>query len=118
MFCNQCGEENRNDRKFCTNCGQPLRDYTKPRENLIMPEEIEEKQKVVHRKNNLSKIFSLILLGLQLIVVALLVVSFLVKEPADIICLIVGLGVEFISVVLLIVKNRLIKKANQKLENK
>ena len=29
MFCNQCGEENRNDRKFCSNCGAKLRDYTK-----------------------------------------------------------------------------------------
>ena len=69
MFCNQCGEDNRNDRKFCTNCGAPLRDYTKPRENLIMPEEIEQKKASVAHKNKVVKVFNIINLIIQLIVV-------------------------------------------------
>lgn len=42
MFCNQCGEENRNDRKFCANCGAPLKDYTKQptQEELLMPQDV------------------------------------------------------------------------------
>lgn len=43
MFCKNCGEENRNDRKFCANCGTPLKDYTAPveKEELLMPEDVE-----------------------------------------------------------------------------
>lgn len=44
MFCNQCGEENRNDRKFCSNCGAALKDYTKQptQEELLMPQDVIE----------------------------------------------------------------------------
>ncbi len=52
MFCDQCGEENRNDRKFCTNCGSPLRDYTKPidKKDLLMPEDVVDMQKQAKAK--------------------------------------------------------------------
>lgn len=50
MFCNKCGSENRNDRKFCANCGAPLKDYRKPAEDLIMPD-MEKKQKIVAKCN-------------------------------------------------------------------
>ena len=67
MFCNECGTENRNDRKFCTNCGAQLIDYTKPRENLVMPEDVENKQKLIAKKNSLTKKFNI---ALTLILIA------------------------------------------------
>ena len=47
MFCSNCGEENRNDRKFCANCGNPLKDYTKPtpKEDLLMTQDVIEANK-------------------------------------------------------------------------
>lgn len=66
MFCEECGEKNRNDRKFCTNCGAALRDYTKPKENLITPEEITEKQTKVAKTNKRTKV--LITIGTILII--------------------------------------------------
>ena len=117
MFCNQCGEENRNDRKFCTNCGAPLRDYTKPRENLIMPEEIEKQKMAVEKKNKISKIFGIVSIVLQFIVIVLLAISFFVNEPKDLIMLIVAMSIEIIFFICMIVKNNLIKKSTKELNN-
>jgi uncharacterized membrane protein YvbJ len=60
MFCTECGEKNRNDRKFCTNCGKPLKDYTKPRENLLMPEDIEKAKEDVKKQNKKKIILNVI----------------------------------------------------------
>ena len=42
MFCSNCGEENINDRKFCDNCGDPIKDKTKKttKENLLMQQDV------------------------------------------------------------------------------
>lgn len=116
MFCNKCGSENRNDRKFCANCGAPLRDYTKPRENLIMPEEIAEKQKVV-KKRNLMRLVTNIIMTLFLTVAAgLAIASFYVKNnlvnffaTASAICLVV-------VIVTYIVKRKIMKNLNKALK--
>jgi len=79
MFCNECGTENRNDRKFCTNCGAALVDYTKPRENLIMPEDIEKEQQNVAKRNSLSKKFNIALALILLAAIALAVTTFFVE---------------------------------------
>ena len=76
MFCNECGTENRNDRKFCTNCGAKLIDYTKPRENLIMPEDIEKKQEIVAKRKSLNKRFNIALALIMLITITLTVATF------------------------------------------
>jgi len=80
MFCNECGTENRNDRKFCTNCGASLIDYTKPRENLIMPEDIEKKQEIVAKRKSLNKRFNIALALIMLVTIALTVLAFYYKE--------------------------------------
>lgn len=80
MFCNECGTENRNDRKFCTNCGAALIDYTKPRENLIMPEDIEKKQEIVAKRKSLNKRFNIVLALIMLVTIALTVLAFYFKE--------------------------------------
>lgn len=79
MFCNSCGHENRNDRKFCENCGEKLRDYTKPRENLIMPEEIEAKQNFIKKRNVIAKSFNISLAIILVLGIALLIMTFLFK---------------------------------------
>ena len=77
MFCNECGTENRNDRKFCTNCGASLIDYTKPRENLIMPEDIEKEQQLVAKRNSLTKKFNIALAIIMLIAIGLTTATFM-----------------------------------------
>lgn len=76
MFCNECGTENRNDRKFCTNCGAALIDYTKPRENLVMPEDIEKDQLRVAKRNSLIKKFNIALAIIMIIAISLTVTTF------------------------------------------
>lgn len=61
MYCNECGHENRNDRKFCAECGSKLKDYTKPVENVVMPEEIEKEKEAVEKRNKTSKICNILI---------------------------------------------------------
>lgn len=82
MFCKECGKENRNDSKFCVECGAPLHDYTKPKQDLIMPEEIEKKQKAIKHKKNISKIFNYISLSLIVVAVTFSILTFFVPEKA------------------------------------
>ena len=70
MFCTECGEKNRNDRKFCTNCGKPLKDYTKPRENLLMPEDIEKAKENVKKQNKKKKTLTFIAILLFAAIIA------------------------------------------------
>lgn len=76
MFCKNCGEENRNDRKFCANCGAPLKDYTAPveKEELLMPEDVEQANlKAKQRKNHymIRQILGFVCLALALVGVLL-----------------------------------------------
>lgn len=96
MFCNQCGEENRNDRKFCSNCGAPLKDYTKPRENLIMPEDVENYEKKTKKYDKSLKIFKILMLISFLCAIILLAVSFFVKGKAQMALIIISI-VMFVS---------------------
>ena len=80
MFCKECGEENRNDRKFCSNCGANLVDYTKPREDLIMPEEIKKEQEKVQKKNKVTKIFDIIFYTCLTLAIAFTIASFFVPK--------------------------------------
>ena len=80
MFCNECGTENRNDRKFCTNCGAELIDYTKPRENLIMADDVKNKQELIAKRNSLAKKFNIALAFIMLITIALTVAAFYFGE--------------------------------------
>ena len=69
MFCSKCGEENKNNAKFCSNCGEPLPDLTKPKENLVMPEDAkeellkEENDKVIKHINKILTIIAYVLFG-------------------------------------------------------
>ena len=110
MFCNECGTENRNDRKFCTNCGASLIDYTKPRENLIMPEDIERKQEIVAKRKSLNKRFNIVLALIMLVTIALTVLAFYYKEKLRLILGVCALLSCLLFLIVWIVKVVKIKK--------
>ena len=113
MFCNECGTENRNDRKFCTNCGAELIDYTKPRENLIMPEDIEKKQEIVAKRKSLIKRFNIALALIMLITIALTVFVFYYKENLRIVLGACALPSSLIFIIVWIIKVIKIKRLNK-----
>ena len=110
MFCNKCGSENRNDRKFCSNCGAPLKDYTKPRENLIMPEEISNKQTAVEKRNKLRLTTNIIMTLFLVLGTGFAIASFYVKEILIWVFAIIALICLVIVIITNIVKTSLIKK--------
>lgn len=116
MFCTQCGNENRNDRKFCSECGAPLKDYTKPRENLLMPENLEKQKELVVNKNKRNKILNFIGLGLQTIAITLLIISFFVKNPADIILSTITLTIEIAYLIIAVIKYKKNKTTDKQIE--
>lgn len=114
MFCTECGEENRNDRKFCSNCGTKLKDYTKPVENPIMPEEIKKEQEKVKQKNKVSLIFNIVLLSFLVLALSFTIASFFtietVRQVFAVLCIVMYVCF-FIGT---IAKNIVIKKINKK----
>ena len=117
MFCNKCGKENRNDRKFCTNCGEPLRDYTKPRENLIMPQDIEREQQLVSKINKLAKIFNIIMAFVLLAAATLTVGTFFVPEKLRLVAGIASVSLFAIFLIVWFVKKVKINSLKKQLEN-
>ena len=57
MFCGQCGNENRNDRKFCSECGAKLKDYTEnvEKKQLVLVEHVEQKKDKVVKIQKTTK---------------------------------------------------------------
>lgn len=110
MFCSECGEENRNDRKFCSNCGSKLRDLTKPRENLVMPENIEKEQKKVSKRNLINKILNI---AMTLFIVAgavLTTITFFVLRKVQIILIAVAICCYVLVFIINIVKKIINRK--------
>ncbi len=118
MFCHKCGTENRNDRKFCSNCGEPLRDYTKPREDLIMPEDVRDNHaKLVKFNNTITILRSVYWISLVLSVI-LIIVSFFVPKVAKFPCAMVAVILVVIFFIVYVVKEFLVYKHNKKYKNK
>ena len=113
MFCKECGENNRNDRKFCTNCGAPLRDYTKPRENLIMPEEIKTKQSQVANYNKNERILKIVSTVALLLSIIFLIASFVTDKTIQLTFIISSLIMITIFIICLVIKMLIIKKRKQ-----
>ena len=115
MFCTECGEKNRSDRKFCTNCGAPLKDYTKPRENLLMPEDIEKAQAKA-KTNNISKNFILPLIISAILTLASTIAIFFVKQPVKNILVIVSICLFILLLLILFIRKIKIKQITNKTE--
>lgn len=116
MYCRECGTENRNDRKFCSNCGTPLKDYTKPAENLILPNEIEAKQESVKKKNKSTRILKMLIIAFFVIAVILSFTSFLFKGNIALTIIILAI-VFYIVSLCLIISCLIIKKHTAKTLN-
>lgn len=110
MYCKECGENNRNDRKFCTNCGAPLRDYTKPRENLIMPEEISDKQAKVAKLNKANRIIGLIMALLLISAIGFTIATFFTEGNLQMIFIVTCLSCFAVYIILWIVNFTITKK--------
>ena len=115
MFCNQCGTENRNDRKFCMECGAKLKDYTKPVQNPIFPSDISTKQENVLKKKKFNKTMIYItisLLALAGIFVALsifltnLKTTFLICATICFVLVLIVACVDFIATAIMNHKNK------------
>jgi len=114
MYCTECGTENRNDRKFCTNCGKPLRDYTKPRENLLMPEDISKAQENVKKKNTCIKRLNIATIISLILATICLVVAFFTESTVRYTLTFVSVGFALVACILIIAKATVIKKFNKK----
>ena len=110
MFCTECGTENRNDRKFCTNCGKPLRDYTKPRENLLMPEDITKAQEKVKAKKALANAFNVAIVISLLLAVACAIAIFFTTEVAKTVFVCTSCVLFVLTLVFIIIKSTNINK--------
>lgn len=110
MFCNQCGSENRNDRKFCANCGAPLTDYTKPKENLIMPEEVTNAQNTVYKRNYIKKLTNILLLIFFIFAVVLTGVSFFIDGIIFWLAISFAFAFYFAMLITAIIRINLLKK--------
>lgn len=113
MFCNECGTENRNDRKFCQNCGANLIDYTKPRENLVMPEDVEKEQQIIAKRNSLTKKFNIALALIMLLAIGLTVATFLVTSKIKFIIGVCAFATCLIFIIVWRIKVVKIKKLNK-----
>lgn len=116
MFCNQCGEENRNDRKFCSNCGAPLRDYTKPRENLLMPEDVEKFDKEVKYYNKVARVSKVLMLITFISAILLLFISFFVEGAVQTGIIIASVVMFVLFFIFVMIKNISLKKKDETIE--
>ena len=105
MFCKNCGAENRNDSKFCMQCGAKLDDYTKPKQNLLMPDDVKI-QNEIDRNKIIAKV--LYYVGLVFIFCSL----FFLKIPFIIVSIVC-----FVAMVGLSIANLCINKRVKKLKN-
>lgn len=110
MFCDQCGEENRNDRKFCTNCGAKLKDYTKPRENLLMPEDVKIADGAIKRYKRTNLVLKIILALLVIIAIVFLILTFFFDEPLKLYFSIVSLSCLVVYCLFAIIRKLYVKK--------
>lgn len=113
MYCKECGENNRNDRKFCTNCGAKLQDYTKPREDLIMPEEIKSKQDNITKFNKINRIISIVMALLLLLGIGFIVATFFTEGNLQLVFIVTCLVCLSTYVVLWITNFTITKKKNK-----
>ena len=52
MHCYHCGAENRNDRRFCTECGAKLKSYTNPDQVITNSEDVKDEKPTKKRVFN------------------------------------------------------------------
>ncbi len=114
MFCGKCGHENRNDRKFCMNCGASLRDYTQPRENLLMPDDVKEQHEQALKHNRSIIALNITMWVLFVISIVFVVVSFFIGKVPQLILAIGAVVVLITFLILAVIRNRKVKNNSKK----
>lgn len=112
MYCTQCGHQNRNDRKFCEECGAPLKDYTKPVENTINLSEIHEKKEIVKENNKSIKVLNIVSICMFVAAVILVVASYFTSDLVKLILSSTALVLLIAYFVVRIVRFTKVKKLN------
>lgn len=113
MYCSQCGEENRNDRKFCSNCGAPLRDYTKPREDLLMQEDLDRVKAREEKFNKTIKLIKIFMAITFIFGVGFLLATFFTLGNVQLTLIIISIVWYVVFFSLWIAKNSVTKKFNK-----
>ena len=114
MYCTECGHKNRNDRKFCENCGATLHDYTKEKTDLIYPEEIASKQKNVETQHKLRFSFNVAIYAVLAFAILFTILSFLVSNSAKLPIIIIAIVLFFVLLLIDIAKIVTLKKIDKK----
>ncbi len=112
MFCKNCGAENRNDSKFCMQCGAKLDDYTKPKQNLLMPDDVKIQNEIDRNKIIAKVLYYVGLLFLLAGLVFIFCSLFFLKIPFIIVSIVC-----FVAMVGLSIANLCINKRVKKLKN-
>lgn len=112
MICNKCGNKNRSYSKFCDQCGAHLSKLTNNTKSTPNNLGIRNKDKI-EKQNKTNKVFFIAGLVLQLITTVLIIVSFIIKNPLDMILCLAALGLEMVYIILCIVKT----SKNKKIKN-
>lgn len=82
MHCYNCGAENRNDRRFCTECGAKLKSYTNPDQVIANERDwVEEKPAKKRLFNKIVIILEVILFVIAAIFAVLAIVLTNFKFP-------------------------------------
>ncbi len=115
MFCSECGHENRNDRKFCAECGNKLKAYNEEtkKEDLLMPVDIENEKFKVEKRNNINKVSSIIFWCIFVSAILLTIFSFIVKDEAKLALIIIASVCYISMLVVVIIKKSLLKRINK-----
>ena len=110
MFCGECGSKNRNNSKFCSNCGAKLPDYTKPKENLIMPEDIKKEQELIEKRKKVRKICNILLACFLTMAIIFTILTFFVSSALQLPFAIVSVIIYIAFFTVLIIKKKKLKK--------
>ncbi|MBR1987573.1 MAG: zinc-ribbon domain-containing protein [Clostridia bacterium] len=81
MFCNNCGEDNRDDRDFCIRCGKPLKEGIQKTPKQIKKEE-KEKYDHILCNSRTYQIINIILWSLVSVSAILTLISYYLKGNA------------------------------------
>lgn len=89
MFCNQCGEDNRDDRDFCIRCGAPLKEGIEKTPKQIKKEE-KEKYDYIRCETKTYNIINIILWSLLSVAAVLTLISFYLENNAKFIIVLIA----------------------------
>ncbi len=89
MFCNQCGEDNREDREFCTKCGNPLKEGIEKTPKQIKKEEKEKYDHIICDTKT-YQVINMILWPLVVVSAILTLISFYLEDKAKFVVIIIA----------------------------